>query len=88
MTDDMIEALSTKGGVIQINYLDQFIDNDLYQYSQKSQSLMRELQQKYPCRENADKRREEVTRQFGPAPKAQLPKITEALMRKGYSVLT
>jgi membrane dipeptidase len=86
---------------------------------------MRELQQKYPGRENADKRREEVARQFGPAPKAsweriidhidhavklagvdhvglgsdfdgggmpagmedctQLPKITEALLRKGYS---
>ena len=125
MTDPMIKALATKGGVIQINYLDQFIDNDLFQYSQKSQSLMRELQQKYPGRENADKRREEVAKQFGPAPKAsweriidhidhavklvgvdhvglgsdfdggsmpvgmedctQLPKITEALLRKGYS---
>ena len=125
MTDPMIKALAAKGGVIQINYLDQFIDDDLYQYSQKSQSLMRELQQKYPGRENADKRREEVARQFGPAPRAsweriidhidhavklvgvdhvglgsdfdggsmpvgmedctQLPKITEALLRKGYS---
>jgi len=125
MTDDMIKALAAKGGVIQINYLDQFIDNDLFQYSQKSQPLMREMQQKYPGRENLDRRREEVAKQFGPAPKAswekivehidhavklvgadhvglgsdfdggsmpvgmedctQLPKITEALMRKGYS---
>jgi membrane dipeptidase len=125
MTDAMIKALTAKGGVIQINYLDQFIDNDLFQYSQKSQTLMRELQQKYPGRENAATRREEVAKQFGPAPKAsweriidhidhavklvgvdhvglgsdfdggsmpagmddctQLPKITEALMRKGYS---
>ena len=125
MTDPMIKALAAKGGVIQINYLDSFIDNDLYQYSQKSQTLMRELQQKYPGRENADKRREEVAKQFGPAPRAsweriidhidhavklvgidhvglgsdfdggsmpvgmedctQLPKITEALLRKGYS---
>ena len=125
MTDAMIKALAAKGGVIQINYLDQFIDNDLFQYSQKSQTLMRELQQKYPGRENAGKRREEVAKQFGPAPKVsweriidhidhavklvgvdhvglgsdfdggsmpsgmddctQLPKITEALMRKGYS---
>ena len=125
MTDPMIKALAAKGGVIQINYLDQFIDNDLYLYSQKSQPLMRELQQKYPGRENADKRREEVAKQFGAPPKAswerivdhidhavklvgvdhvglgsdfdggtmpqgmedctQLPKITEALMRKGYS---
>ena len=125
MTDPMIKALAAKGGVIQINYLDQFIDPDLFQYSQKSQPLMRELQQKYPGRENAAKRREEVAKQYGPAPKAsweriidhidhavklvgvdhvglgsdfdggsmpvgmedctQLPKITEALMRKGYS---
>jgi len=125
MTDPMIKALAAKGGVIQINYLDQFIDNDLYLYSQKTQPLMRELQQKYPGRENADKRREEVAKQFGAPPKAswerivdhidhavklvgvdhvglgsdfdggsmpqgmedctQLPKITEALMRKGYS---
>ena len=125
MTDEMIKALAAKGGVIQINYLDQFIDNDLFQYSQKSLPLMRELQQKFPGRENAGKRREEVAKQFGPAPKASweriidhidhavklvgadhvglgsdfdggsmpegmedctlLPKITEALMRKGYS---
>jgi len=125
MTDDMIKALAAKAGVIQINYLDQFIDDDLFKYSQKAQPLMRELQQKYPGRENADKRREEVAKQFGPAPKAswekivehidhavklvgvdhvglgsdfdggsmpvgmedctQLPKITEALMKKGYS---
>ncbi|HSB11980.1 MAG TPA: dipeptidase [Blastocatellia bacterium] len=125
MTDDMIKALAAKGGVIQINYLDSFIDNDLFQYSQKAQPLMRELAQKYPGRENAAKRREEVAKEFGPAPKAgwekiiehidhavklvgvdhvglgsdfdggnmpvgmedctQLPKITEALMRKGYS---
>ncbi len=125
MTDPMIKALAAKGGVIQINYLDSFIDNDLFQYSQKSQALMRELQQKYPGRDNAEKRREEVAKQFGPAPKAsweriidhidhavklvgvdhvglgsdfdggsmpvgmedctQLPRITEALLRKGYS---
>lgn len=125
MTDDMIKALAAKGGVIQINYLDQFIDDDLFKYSQKSQPLMRELLQTYPGRENAAKRREEVAKQFGPAPKASwekiiehidhavklvgvdhvglgsdfdggsmpvgmedctyLPKITEALMRKGYS---
>ncbi|HLG15384.1 MAG TPA: dipeptidase [Blastocatellia bacterium] len=124
MTDDMIKALAAKGGVIQINYLDQFIDNDLYEYSKKSQQLMRELAEKYPGRENLAKRREEVAKQFGPAPKVSwekiiehidhavklvgidhvglgsdfdggsmppgmedvtgLPKITEALLRKGY----
>jgi len=124
MTDEMIKALAKKGGVIQINYLDSFIDNDLYLWSQKTQAARRELSQKYPGRENAAKIREELEKQFGPAPKAswerivdhidhavklvgadhvglgsdfdggsmpvgmedcsKLPKITEALVRKGY----
>ncbi|MCI0490727.1 MAG: dipeptidase [Blastocatellia bacterium] len=124
MTDDMIKALAAKGGVIQINYLDQFIDNDLYEYMKKAQPVMRELRRQYPGRENAGKVREELARQFGPPPKASwekiiehidhvvklvgvdhvglgsdfdgasmpegmedvthLPKITEALLRKGY----
>ena len=77
MTDDMIKALAAKGGVIQINYLDSFIDRDLYEYSKKSQSLMRELTEKYPGRENAPKRREEVARQFGPAPRASWERIID-----------
>ena len=127
MTDEMIKALAAKGGVIQINYLDSFIDNDLYQWSEKTRAASRELMQKLggPGRENFAKVREELEKQFGPAPKAswekivehidhavklvgadhvglgsdfdggsmpvgmedctQLPKITEALLRKGYS---
>ncbi|HEX4945779.1 MAG TPA: dipeptidase [Blastocatellia bacterium] len=124
MTDEMIKALAAKGGVIQINYLDAYIDNDLYLWGQKTQSARRELAQKYPGRENFTKIREELEKQFGPAPKAswerivdhidhavklvgadhvglgsdfdgatmpvgmedcsKLPKITEALLRKGY----
>lgn len=125
MTDEMIKALAEKGGVIQINYLDQYIDNSLYEYMKKAQPLMRELNTKYPGRENADKRMAEVATQIGPAPKvsweriidhidhavkvagidhvglgsdfdgarmpegmedcSRLPRITEALLRKGYS---
>jgi len=125
MTDEMIKAFAAKGGVIQINYLDSFIDPDLYAYTKKSQGMMRELMEQYPGRENAARRREEVAKRFGPAPKAswerivdhidhavklaganhvglgsdfdggsmpvgmedasKLPKITEALVRKGYS---
>ncbi len=77
MTDEMIKALAAKGGVIQINYLDQFIDNDLFEYSNKSRALMSELMQKYPGRENADKRREEVAKQFGPPPKASWERIID-----------
>ena len=83
MTDDMIKALAAKGGVIQINYLDQFIDNELFKYSQKSQPLMRELQQTYPGRENAAKRREEVAKQFGPRPEGKLGKDHRAYRSRG-----
>jgi membrane dipeptidase len=127
MTDEMIKALAAKGGVIQINYLDSFIDPDLFAWSQKTRDRSRELMQKLggPSRENFARVREELEKQFGPAPKASwerivehidhavrlvgadhvglgsdfdggsmpvgmedcthLPKITEALLRKGYS---
>jgi membrane dipeptidase len=77
MTDDMIKALAAKGGVIQINYLDSFIDKDLFEYGRKAQPLTRELMVKYPGRENAEKRREEVAKAYGPAPKASWEKIVE-----------
>lgn len=126
MTDEMIKALAAKGGVIQINYLDSFIDPDLYQWSARTRDTSRQLMQQLggPSRENFARVREELEKQFGPAPKAswerivehidhavklvgadhvglgsdfdggsmpvgmedctKLPKITEALLRKGY----
>jgi membrane dipeptidase len=125
MTDEMIKALAAKGGVIQINYLDSFIDKALFEYTQKSPSLTRELNEKYPGPENAAKRQEEMAKHLGPRPVVpwerivdhidhavklvganhvglgsdfdggsmpdgmkdvtQLPKITDALLKKGYS---
>ncbi len=124
MTDEMIKALAAKGGVIQINYLDSFIDPNLFEYNRRAQPLMRELMVKYPGRENAATRRAEVAKVYGPAPPVswerivehidhavklvgvdhvglgsdfdggsmpagmedvtKLPKITDALLRKGY----
>lgn len=127
MTDEMIKALAAKGGVIQINYLDSFIDPDLFAYSQKTQAAQRELRLKYqnePREIVFPKIREELAAQFGAPPKVswerivehidhavklvgadhvglgsdfdggsmpegmedctKLPKITEALLRKGY----
>ncbi|MBK9705864.1 MAG: membrane dipeptidase [Acidobacteria bacterium] len=43
MTDEMIKALAAKGGVIQINYLDSFIDPELYAWTQKTQAARRDL---------------------------------------------
>ncbi|MGA1367884.1 MAG: dipeptidase [Blastocatellia bacterium] len=125
MTDEMIRALAAKGGVIQINYLDAYLDQALFEYNQKALPLMRELMRTYPGRENLAKWRAEVAKVHGPAPKASwerildhidhavrlvgvehvglgsdfdggsmpvgmedvthLPKITEALLRRGYA---
>jgi membrane dipeptidase len=124
MTDEMIKALAAKGGVIQINYLDLYLDNARSEYMLKAATLSRELAAKYPGAENASRRMQEVEAQFGPAPKVswekiidhidhavkiagidhvglgsdfdggslpdgmreanELPKITEALVRRGY----
>ena len=127
MTDEMLKALAAKGGVVQINYLDGFIDQSLADYNKKRQALMKDLEKQIPGtdREAMLKRRDEATKQLGPAPKvswerivdhidhavkligadhvglgsdfdggsmpagmedcSQLPKITEALLQKGYS---
>jgi membrane dipeptidase len=77
MTDEMIKAMATKGGVIQINYLDSYIDNDLYLWGEKTQSVRRELMQKFPGRENFAKVREELEKQFGAAPKAKWESIVD-----------
>ena len=132
MTDEMIKAMAAKGGVIQINYLDSYLDNDLYLAQQKRQKdlepLRAELEKKYPGPENAQKRMEEQRAAMAalpPLPRpswekivehidhvvklagdehvglgsdfdgasmpdgmedcSKLPKITEALLRKGYT---
>ncbi len=80
MTDEMIKALAAKGGVIQINYLDSFIDPELYAYSQKTQAARRDLSQKYqnePRETVFPKIREELTAQFGNPPKASWERIVE-----------
>jgi membrane dipeptidase len=125
MTDDMLRALAAKGGVVQINYLDLYLDNARYEYMSKAGPLSRELAAKFPGPTNSQKRTDELSLVFGPAPQvgweriidhidhavkvagidhvglgsdfdggslpngmrevSELPKITEALTRKGYS---
>lgn len=80
MTDEMIKALAAKGGVIQINYLDSFIDPQLYEYTQKTQAARRELMQKYqsePRETVFPKIREELAKQFGAPPQANWERIVE-----------
>ncbi|NBO63450.1 MAG: membrane dipeptidase [Acidobacteria bacterium] len=77
MTDEMIRALAAKGGVIQINYLDTYLDQALFEYSRRTQPLMREMMQKYPGRENLAQWREEVAKVHGPAPRVSWEKIVD-----------
>ncbi len=125
MTDEMIKALASKGGVIQINYHIEFLDNGAAAYFRKSEPLVDEYMSKHPGRDSYRTAREEVIRKLGPMPKvswerivdnidhavklvgaehvglgsdfdgatmpegledvSKLPKITEALLRRGYS---
>jgi membrane dipeptidase len=124
MTDEMIKALAAKGGVVQIAYLDGFIDNDAARYYVRVWPRVSELMTRYPTGSGFDRIWEEIAKEYGPRPKAsweriidhidhvvklagidhvglgsdfdggnmpegmedvtQLPKITEALLRRGY----
>jgi membrane dipeptidase len=77
MTDEMIKTMAAKGGVIQITFVDEFLDDALYRYNQKALPLEEELQQRFPGRENAATRRVEIEKAFGPAPKVSWEKIIE-----------
>lgn len=125
LSDEMIRELAAKGGVIQITFVNSFIDPDLYEYQQRTTALQRELAARYPGDANRDRRRQELNRLLGPAPRTgwqrivdhiehavrvagvdhvglgsdfdganmpegmedvkRLPRITEELLRRGYS---
>jgi membrane dipeptidase len=132
MTDEMIEAMAAKGGVIQINYLDAYLDQATYlaqdQRRRELAPLRAELERKYPGPDNAAKRMQELraamaampplprpswekivehidhavkvagvdhvglgsdfdgaTMPIGLEDASKLPKITEALLARGYS---
>ena len=132
LSDEMIKALAAKGGVIQINFLDAYLDHDLYLAQEDRRRelapLRKELEQKYPGPENGARRMQELRRAMAAMPAlprpswekivehidhavklvgdehvglgsdfdgasmpigmedaTQLPKITGALVRKGYT---
>lgn len=64
MTDDMIRALAARGGVIQINYLNSYIDEPLRlaEVARQPQvaAIQKEMETKYPGPENAERRRSET----------------------------
>ena len=132
LSDEMIKALAAKGGVIQINYMDAYLDHDTYvaqEARDKALAPIRaDLEKTHPGPENAQKRMQELraaASALPPLPRpswekivehidhavklagdehvglgsdfdgasmpvgmedvTHLPKITEALLRKGYS---
>ncbi len=48
MTDDMIEALASKGGVIQINFYPGYIDPEKVRMSKKLLPKLREISERFP----------------------------------------
>jgi membrane dipeptidase len=84
MTDDMIKALAAKGGVIQINYYDQFIDEDVSRAAAarqaRVQTIRAELEQRFPGDANADRRQQELRAaqaSMPPLPTSSWEKIIE-----------
>ncbi len=125
MTDAMMKAMAEKGGVVQINFHREFLDNAASEYGKKAQPIWRELLAGKPEPEDHTNILQEIRRRLGPPPKVswerivehiehavkvvgidhvglgsdfdgarmpggmedctQLPRITEALVRRGYS---
>jgi membrane dipeptidase len=84
MTDEMIKAMAAKGGVIQINYLDSYLDDALYRAQEKrrpqTDAKRAELEKQYPGEENQAKRFQllrEYGDTLGPLPKVSWEKIVE-----------
>jgi membrane dipeptidase len=60
MTDEMIKSLAAKGGVIQINYLNSYIDETLRKAEEARQpqveAIRKDMETRYPGADNAEKR--------------------------------
>jgi membrane dipeptidase len=84
MTDEMIKAMAAKGGVIQINFLDAYLDDALYRAQDKrrpqTEAKRAELEKQFPGEENQAKRFQalrEYSDTLGPLPKVSWEKIVE-----------
>jgi len=77
MTDEMIKALAAKGGVIQINYHVEFLDNGAAAYFKKSEPVVREFMKNNPGTEDYRRAQEEVTKRLGPMPKISWERIID-----------
>lgn len=77
MTGNMIKALAAKGGVIQINYHVEFLDDRAAEYFKKAEPVMRELAAEYVQKGKLEDLRQEITRRFGPPPSISWERIVD-----------
>jgi len=85
MTDDMMKAMAAKGGVIQINYLNSYIDETLRLAEEarlpQVDVIRQDMAAKYPGPENAEKRMMETIAAVGalqpPLPVAKWERIVD-----------
>jgi membrane dipeptidase len=100
MTDEMIKALAAKGGVIQINYSTTFLDNDLYEATQRNvpaaerpkvswEKIVEHIDHAVklvgPTHVGLGSDFDGTTVPIGMEDVSKLPKITDALLARGYS---
>ena len=100
MTDEMIKALAEKGGVIQINYSTSFLSNELYEATQKNvpaaerprvswEKIVEHIDHAVmiagPTHVGLGSDFDGTTVPDGMEDVSKLPKITAALLEKGYS---
>jgi membrane dipeptidase len=100
MTDDMIKALGAKGGVIMINYSTGFLSNELYEATQKNvppaerprvswEKIVDHIDHAVklvgPTHVGLGSDFDGTTVPDGMEDASKLPKITAALLAKGYS---
>jgi len=100
MTDEMIKALAAKGGVIQINYSTSFLSNELYEAIERNvpaadrpkvswEKIIEHIDHAVklvgPTHVGLGSDFDGTTVPVGMEDVSKLPKITEALLAKGYS---
>jgi len=77
MTDEMIKALGSRGGVIHINYNTPYLDEARFRYYEREQGILPELRPRFPSDGDALRLREEIARRLGPVPRVGWEKIVE-----------
>jgi len=77
MTDEMIKALASKGGVIQINYHIAFLDDGIARYTLAKEAREAQLEKQFPGAQNAGRRNAMLLQELGPRGTTNWEKIVD-----------